>query len=214
MSTLKKDNTGFHLKHLFIGSEGVLGIVTKASIHCPPLPKAVNLAFLGVESFDKILQTYKEAKRDLGEILSSFEMIDQQSIEAVTVNLNVTSPIQQFPFYILIETNGSNEVHDQEKMSKFLERLMADGTISDGTTTNEIGKMRHIWSLREQIAEGLLHDGYVFKYDLSFPLDQFYSIVPMMRKRLAGENVIRCCGYGHIGTYYVIMYILWSSTGK
>lgn len=56
LQTLKKDNTGFHLKHLFIGSEGTLGIVTKVAIHCPPLPKSINLAFLG-KSFTRFDQS-------------------------------------------------------------------------------------------------------------------------------------------------------------
>ncbi|KAK9869498.1 hypothetical protein WA026_003251 [Henosepilachna vigintioctopunctata] len=68
LSSLKKDNTGFHLKHLFIGSEGSLGIVTKVAIQCPPKPKAVNLAFLGLESFENILEVFKRSKQGVGEI--------------------------------------------------------------------------------------------------------------------------------------------------
>ncbi|XP_044268012.1 D-2-hydroxyglutarate dehydrogenase, mitochondrial [Tribolium madens] len=198
LSTLKKDNTGFHLKHLFIGSEGSLGVVTKVAIQCPPKPEAVNLAFLGVNSFDKILTTFKRAKRELGEILSSFEMIDEQSISAVIDHLKVKSPISEHPFYILVETQGSNDVHDQEKVTKFLENLMGDGVAQDGTVTSEPSKMKVIWELRERIAEAFLHDGYVFKYDITLPLEKFYSVVEVMRKRL-GSEVIRCCGYGHIG---------------
>ncbi|XP_064212864.1 D-2-hydroxyglutarate dehydrogenase, mitochondrial isoform X1 [Tribolium castaneum] len=198
LSALKKDNTGFHLKHLFIGSEGSLGVVTKVAIQCPSKPEAVNLAFLGVDSFDKILTTFKRAKRELGEILSSFEMIDEQSINAVIDHLKVKSPISQHPFYILVETQGSNDGHDQEKITKFLENLMGDGVAQDGTVTNEPSKMKVIWDLRERIAEAFLHDGYVFKYDITLPLEKFYSVVEVMREKL-GSEVVRCCGYGHIG---------------
>ncbi|KAJ3633747.1 hypothetical protein MTP99_010676 [Tenebrio molitor] len=198
LSALKKDNTGFHLKHLFIGSEGALGIVTKVAIQCPSKPDAVNLAFLGVESFDQILTTFRRAKRELGEILSSFEMIDEQSIRAVIGHLKVKSPISEYPFYVLVETQGSNDAHDQEKINKFLENIMGDGTVLDGTVTNEPSKMKVIWELRERIAEAFLHDGYVFKYDITLPLEKFYSIVDVMRERI-GSEVIRCCGYGHIG---------------
>lgn len=168
------------------------------AIQCPPKPEAVNLAFLGVDSFEKILTTFKRAKRELGEILSSFEMIDEQSINAVIGHLKVKSPISEHPFYILVETQGSCDAHDQEKVSKFLEKLMGDGVADDGTVTNEPSKMKVIWELRERVAEGLLHDGYVFKYDISLPLEKFYSIVEVMRERL-GKDVSRCCGYGHIG---------------
>lgn len=82
MSNFKKDNTGYHLKHLFIGSEGSLGIVTKLALHCPTAPNAVNLAFVGLENFENVREAYLLAKRELGEILSSIEMIDELSLEA------------------------------------------------------------------------------------------------------------------------------------
>lgn len=75
MTNFKKDNTGYHLKHLFIGSEGSLGIVTKVALYCPTASKSVNLAFLGLESYQNVLDTYLLAKRELGEILSSVEMV-------------------------------------------------------------------------------------------------------------------------------------------
>lgn len=58
MSNFKKDNTGYHLKHLFIGSEGTLGIITKVAMHCPTLSKAINVAFLGLESYQSVMDTY------------------------------------------------------------------------------------------------------------------------------------------------------------
>nr|CAD7197965.1 unnamed protein product [Timema douglasi] len=108
LSCLKKDNTGYHLKHLFIGSEGTLGLVTKVAIHCPPNPKSINTAFLGLNSFDDVLRTYKDARAGLGEILSSCEMMDAQSLDVCTSNLKLRNPISDFPFYMLIETAGSN----------------------------------------------------------------------------------------------------------
>nr|CAD7394669.1 unnamed protein product [Timema cristinae] len=117
LSCLKKDNTGYHLKHLFIGSEGTLGLVTKVAIHCPPNPKSTNTAFLGLNSFDDVLRTYKDARAGLGEILSSCEMMDAQSLDACTSNLKLRNPIRDFPFYMLIETAGSNGKHDEEKLT-------------------------------------------------------------------------------------------------
>lgn len=84
MSNFKKDNTGYHLKHLFIGSEGSLGIITKLSIQCPTASKAVNVAFLGLRSYDAVMKTFLLAKRELGEILSSVEMIDEVSLHCST----------------------------------------------------------------------------------------------------------------------------------
>ncbi|XP_071053094.1 D-2-hydroxyglutarate dehydrogenase, mitochondrial isoform X2 [Onthophagus taurus] len=199
LSTLKKDNTGYHLKHLFIGSEGTLGFITKIAIQCPPKPKALNVAYLGVNSFEDILKTFKMAKSNLGEILSSFELIDEKSLDVVSTYYGMKSPIGIYPFYILIETQGSNLAHDEEKMNLFLEKVMNEGIVLNGTVTNEDSKMKSIWALRERITEGLLCDGYVFKYDLSYPVKEFYAIVEDLRERLKDPEVFRICGYGHVG---------------
>nr|XP_045618024.1 D-2-hydroxyglutarate dehydrogenase, mitochondrial-like isoform X2 [Procambarus clarkii] len=198
LSTMKKDNTGYDLKHLFIGSEGTLGLITKVAINCPPRPQSVNLAFLGLQTFDDVLKTYKDAKNKLGEILSSCEFIDWSSIECVEKNLKLKAPIGVHPFYMLIETSGSNSTHDEEKLNIFLEEALESGIVSDGTTATEPSRMQHIWSIRERIAEALIVDGYTYKYDISLPLPHFYKMVEDMKEHL-GSSVIRCCGYGHIG---------------
>lgn len=198
MSNFKKDNTGYHLKHLFIGSEGSLGVVTKLSLHCPTKPNAVNLAFVGLENFQQVLNAFLLAKKELGEILSSVEMIDEPSLEASTTMCNLQSPIQKYPFYMLFETSGSNDEHDKEKLNNFLKNAMEKSIIVDGVATNEPSKMRNIWDTRERIAESLLKMGYCFKYDLSLPLSNFYDIVGAVRERV-GNHAKLVSGYGHIG---------------
>lgn len=69
-------------------------------------------------------------------------MIDRLSLDLVTGHLKVKSPLEVYPFYMVIETHGSNNAHDEEKLNKFLECVMAEGLVVDGTTTNEPGKMR------------------------------------------------------------------------
>ncbi|XP_012234746.1 D-2-hydroxyglutarate dehydrogenase, mitochondrial [Linepithema humile] len=203
LNTLKKNNTGYHLKHLFIGSEGTLGIVTKVVIQCPAMPKAVNLAFLGLASFDKVLQTYHLAKRELGEILSSCEMMDRLSMDVSINNLGMKNPLTSHEdgheFYMVIETSGSHMGHDEEKLSSFVEKAINDNIIENGTLTNEKTKVNNIWALRERISEGILHDGYVFKYDISLPLSSFYEVIEVLRKRLRDPRIIRISGYGHLG---------------
>ncbi|RXG72720.1 D-2-hydroxyglutarate dehydrogenase, mitochondrial, partial [Armadillidium vulgare] len=111
LSTMKKDNTGYSLKHLFIGSEGTLGIVTRVSIHCVTKPQATSVAFLGLDTFEDVLKTFKEARRKLGEILSSCEFIDDISLDSVTSNLNLSSPIgNNNKFYMLIETSAKGRI--------------------------------------------------------------------------------------------------------
>lgn len=198
LRSLKKDNTGYHLKHLFIGSEGTLGVVTKIAIHCPVLPNAINLGFFGVKNFDNVLQLYKSAKRNLGEILSAFEMADFDSINATAKNLNLPNPIADYPFYVVVETHGSHEAHDNEKLMKFLSNEMEKGLILDGTVTSEPNKMQTIWNLRESIAAAGLAAGYMFKYDVSIPQNNYYDLIPILKKRL-GDKARLVFGYGHIG---------------
>ena len=87
---------------------GTLGLVTRIALACPPRPNAVNVSFLGLESFSKVLETFKAARSNLAEILSSCEFIDAGSLDVVRQNLGLTSPLQEdYPFYMLIETSGS-----------------------------------------------------------------------------------------------------------
>jgi len=199
LSTLKKDNTGYDLKQLFIGSEGTLGVVTAVSLACPPVPKSVNLTFLGVDSYEKIQEAYKMAKGKLGEILSAFEFLDNSCRESVTENLKLKYPIDEHPFYILIETSGSCAAHDTEKLDEFLEEVMAEGIVLDGTVASEPSKMNEIWKIRESVAEALLHDGPgCYKYDISLPVPHMYNIVNIMREKF-GNEATRIVGYGHFG---------------
>lgn len=108
------------------------------------------------------------------------------------------SPISDYPFYLLIETSGSNADHDAEKVSSFLEGALGRGDILDGTMTSEPAKIAEIWRLRELIAVAYVKEKYIFKYDISVPVLQFYDIVPTLRERL-GDTVSCVCGFGHMG---------------
>lgn len=198
MSNFKKDNTGYHLKHLFIGSEGSLGIVTRLSLHCPTASSSINVTFLGLKSYDAVMKTFLLAKKELGEIISSVEMIDEISLKCSTSVFNLQCPIGEFPFYMLIETSGSNQSHDKEKLDHFLQKAMETELVIDGVSTDEPSKMHTIWQIRERIADSLISFGYCFKYDLSLPLSHFYEIVPATRKQV-GDLASFVCGYGHIG---------------
>jgi len=198
LQTLRKDNTGYDLKQLMIGSEGTLGIITKLAILCPQKPSAVNLSFLGANSFQDLLLLLKEARKQLGEILSAVEFMDSECMRLTTSNLGLKNPISDHSFYMLIETSGSNFDHDEEKLASFLSNILESGLASDGTLATDSSKILEIWALRERMAEAILHDGYNFKYDMSFKADVMYNMVEDTRKHLAGK-VKSVVGYGHIG---------------
>ncbi|NWX32278.1 D2HDH protein, partial [Notiomystis cincta] len=197
LTSLRKDNTGYDLKQLFIGSEGTLGVITAVSILCPQKPKAVNLAFLGCQSFAKVLETFTTCRTILGEILSAYEFMDEKCMELVERHLKLSNPVTGSPFYVLIETSGSNSTHDKEKLNSFLEQAMASGLVTDGTVATSDKKIKAS-HLRERITEALTHDGYVYKYDISLPVGKLYDLVTDMRARL-GQSAKNVVGYGHLG---------------
>ncbi len=115
LTTLRKNNTGYDIKQLFIGAEGTIGIITAASILCPQRSKAMNVAYFGLESYEKVQKAFVEAKNQLSEILSAFEMMDGQSQNIVHAVTGKKRPLEgEHPFYCLIETSGSNTEHDGE----------------------------------------------------------------------------------------------------
>ncbi|KAK7746137.1 D-lactate ferricytochrome c oxidoreductase [Diatrype stigma] len=214
LSRLRKDNTGYDLKQLFIGGEGTIGMITAVSIHCPQRPKAVNVAFLGVDSYDKLLVAFREAKAQLGEILSAFEMMDSPSQELLhAVRPEAKRPLDSgpYPFYCLIETSGSNADHDAEKLGQFLEHVLEKEVVADGVLAQDETQLRALWAQREGIPEVSNHAGGVYKYDVSLPLRDLYRLVDDTRQRLrdaglAGASiddesfpVVDVLGYGHMG---------------
>ncbi|KAF2070493.1 hypothetical protein CYY_008191 [Polysphondylium violaceum] len=199
LSTLRKDNTGYDLKQLFIGSEGTLGVITKLSFITPPKPTSVNVALFSCHSFDRVQQVLIRAKKQLGDILSAFEFMDRPCIDLVLKHQAGTrEPFDDStPFYVLMETSGFNEVHDGEKLSSFLESIMGDELIVDGSVATDSKNMTSFWKLRETITESLGKEGATYKYDLSLPIDQFYQLVAVMREKLDGKALVY--GFGHVG---------------
>ncbi|KAK6924488.1 FAD-linked oxidase, C-terminal [Dillenia turbinata] len=200
LGTLRKDNTGYDLKHLFIGSEGSLGIVTKVSILTPPKLPSVHVAFLACQDFYGCQKLLLEAKTKLGEILSAFEFLDYEAMDLVLKNLEgVRNPLPPsiHNFYVLIETTGSDESLDREKLEAFLLRLMEHGLISDGVLAQDINQASSFWRIREGVPEALMKAGAVYKYDLSLPVEKMYDLVEDMRTRL-GDSA-KVIGYGHLG---------------
>jgi FAD/FMN-containing dehydrogenases len=144
LSKIQKDNTGYDLKHLFIGAEGTLGVITKVAIKCPRLPTARNVAFLACESFDMVRKTLTCAKDELGEILAAFEFIDEQMLDQVgnRKKIPVKHGERNYPFCILLETQGSNDEHDMAKLESFVEKSITLGNVVDGTLAQDMKQVR------------------------------------------------------------------------
>ncbi|KAI9360828.1 hypothetical protein DFJ73DRAFT_957126 [Zopfochytrium polystomum] len=214
---LRKDNTGFDLKHLFIGGEGTLGVVSSVSILAPRRPTSVNVAVLATDSFPSVLKVFSQAKTELNEILSAFEFWDGSASDLVFKHhASARDPFsspgelrQTHPFYVLIETAGSNKDHDSEKLGAFLERLLDGGLVATGALAESEAQQAAMWSLRESITEACSKDGRGgnLKYDVSMPVSVLYECVEAIRGRLAEKGLYGpgsgregvVVGFGHMG---------------
>lgn len=211
---LRKDNTGFDMKQLFIGSEGTIGIITGVTILTPKRPSAMNVAVFSLPSYEAVQKVYTETKTHLGEILSAFEFFDKQAYNLVRHHQQESgeTPRKVFEtegeFYVLVETGGSRGEHDEEKLQGLLEDLMENDLILDGVLAQDTTQYQALWKMRELIPESAGKTGSVYKYDLSVPVPKMYSLVEKMRTRLeqaglfkeqGGGRIREIVGYGHIG---------------
>lgn len=207
MSSLRKDNAGYDLKQLFIGSEGTLGVITKAELKLFPRPLSTQVLLLRVGSFEDLLRVHKLASLSLAECLSAFEVMDAQSLR---LGANSGFPFPQTAesdnssFCALIETHGANAAHDFEKLGLLLERINeANIPILDEALAQSAEQARKLWSVREELPVMLAKAGTIYKFDVSFPLHQFYDAVVVLRKQAADAGIpldeVAIVGYGHFG---------------
>ncbi|KAF9535873.1 FAD-binding domain-containing protein [Crepidotus variabilis] len=211
LTTLRKDNTGYDLKQLFIGAEGTLGVITGVSILTPPQPQASNNVILSLPSFDNVLPLYQTVKRQLSEILSAFEFIDRTAYNlAVKHGQGRALPESETvgaECFILVETSGGRREHDSEKLLDLLESLLgADKPlINSGVLSQSPAEFSSLWALREGVTEAVSKEGKAYKYDISVPLASFKQVVDDTREHLRSKGLLHdkavkyVLGYGHVG---------------
>jgi len=198
LSPNRKDTTGYDLKQLFIGGEGTLGVVTKVAISVSRKPQAVNVMFLGLDSWDNVLATQRRVRSDLGEIISAIEYLDSNCMQLTLEHQQVQNPLpEDYPFYMLIETHGNNNDHDQEKIMSFLEASFEEGIVSNGSMAENESHIGNMWAVRERISESLGKAGAVYKYDISLPVEEKQSMIEKMQDKV-GEKA-KVYGFGHLG---------------
>ncbi|KAF4572774.1 FAD-binding Oxidoreductase/Transferase Type 4 [Pleurotus pulmonarius] len=211
LTSLRKDNTGYDLKQLFIGAEGTLGIITGVSILTPPAPQASNNVILALPHFDNVLPLYKEVKRQLSEILSAFEFIDRTAYDLAVKHGQgrglTEEEVDGAQCFVLVETSGGRREHDEEKLNDLLESLLgADKPlITNGVLSQSPAQFSSLWSLREGVTEAVSKEGKAYKYDISVPLSTFKQVVDVTREHLRSKGLLHdgavkhVIGYGHVG---------------
>ncbi|KAH8120087.1 FAD-binding domain-containing protein [Phellopilus nigrolimitatus] len=211
LSELRKDNTGYDLKQLFIGAEGTLGIITGVSILAAPAPQATNNVILALPTFKNVLPLFMKVKQHLSEILSAFEFIDRGAYELAVKHGQGKAlsdeDIEGAECFVLVETSGGKREHDEEKLNELLETLLEadEPLINTGVLSQSPAQFASIWALREGITEAVSKEGKAYKYDISIPLASFKDVVDTTREHLRSKGLIRegavrhVVGYGHVG---------------
>jgi len=220
----RKDNTGYDLKHLFIGAEGTLGVITKVAVACPPLPSSKNVALLVCDSYSAVLKVLDASKRELGEILSAMELMDWQTLSLVRQNhtggnedetamlldemlaFTTCQDSTRRPLYLLVETQGSNSEHDNAKMNTFLGQLYESSIINNGYLATDSRKMNSFWNIREGCNPSVARSGYVYKYDVSVPIEEYMEIAAEVEATLLSLSTnndkrfseTKVCVWGHL----------------
>ncbi|KAJ6519632.1 FAD-binding domain-containing protein [Mycena sanguinolenta] len=211
LTSLRKDNTGYDLKQLFIGAEGTLGIITAVSILTPPSPQASNNVILALPHFDNVQPLYRTVKRQLSEILSAFEFIDRTAYDLAVKHGQGRAlsdeDVEGAACFVLVETSGGRREHDEQKLEDLLSSLYDEETplINSGVLSQNPAQFSSLWALREGVTEAVSKEGKAYKYDISIPLASFQTVVDTTRehlrsKGLLGEHAVKhVLGYGHVG---------------
>ncbi|QRI62394.1 FAD-binding oxidoreductase [Shinella sp. PSBB067] len=203
LSSFVKDNTGYDLKHLFIGSEGTLGVITRAVLRLHPAPQSVNTALLAFETFEAVAETLGLMRRDLNGTLSSFEIMWAEffhfNVDAV---LNSRSPIEgRYPFYILCESEGFEAEADAALFETVVGRAIEDGLVADAVIAASSRQRQELWRIREDFEAEMQLFKTMIDFDVSLPVASMEAFVSEVERRL-NEEVPGNLGLhvlGHLG---------------
>jgi len=194
---LRKDNAGYNLKHLFIGAEGTLGIVTAVTLKLYPYPRVQQTAMVATASLAELMDAFVSVRNHFADNLCGFEIISQTAMEVVCeCGKDAEEPFDSpFPWYGLIELNSTDP--DLDLLGPLTKLLQSSYTFRIADTEEEAQKL---WSLREQISDAQKKKGASIKHDVSLPLNRLVDFIAeaseLVKQRIPG--VLVCC-FGHAG---------------
>ncbi len=172
MNKMLKNNAGYDLKHLFIGSEGTLGIVTRAVCRLRPKPRSVNTAFVGIATFDDVVSFLAFLESSFGGELGSFEVMWAAYDQFVRERCpSLRPPLKPgHGFYVLIETLGNAPDSDASKLEEILAEAMEKGLVADASVAQSDQQRAAFWAIRENAGEGFRTMGPMCSFDVSMPI--------------------------------------------
>jgi len=203
LSGLRKDNTGYDLRHLFIGSEGTLGVITGAIMKLYPMPKSQLTAFAAVPSLEAAVQLLGLAHQHLGSGLTGFEVMGQFALGLVAKHF----PQQRVPFWqesewcvVLENSDNESETHARECFERLLEAAMEAECVTDAVVAESMAQAHALWHIRESIPMAQAEEGLNIKHDISINVSRIPDFVretnALLLERFPGARMVV---YGHLG---------------
>ena len=199
---LRKDNTGYDLKNLFIGSEGTLGIITAAVLKLFPLPAARATAFLAVPDPEAALALLNKAKASAGGTLTTFEIMPRIGLDFVVRHASgARDPLSEpSPWYVLMEVSAQQASGLDEHVEAFLGEALEKGIVTDAALAGSLTQRADFWKLREMLSEVQTYEGGSIKHDVSVPIHATPEF--LARAIAAVEAMVPGCRpvpFGHLG---------------
>ena len=205
LSGLRKDNTGYDLRHLFIGSEGTLGVITAATMKLYPLPVLQLTAMAVLPSLEAAVELLGLAHRYLGAGLTGFEVMGRFALGLVVKHF----PQQQVPFYsdtafpyfvVLENSDFESEAHARSQFEKLLEVALAQGCVQDAVVAESLAQAQALWHIRESIPLAQAQEGLNIKHDISIAVSRIPAFVREAEALLVQAYPrARLVNYGHLG---------------
>ena len=203
LSGLRKDNTGYDLRDLFIGSEGTLGIITAATLKLYPQPAARLTAWAAVPSMQQAVTLLGLAHQHLGAGLTGFEVMGQFALSLVAKNFSqLRVPLyESSAFCVLLENSDTeSETHARAQFERLLETALEQGCVTDAVVAENIAQARQLWHIRESIPLAQAEEGLNIKHDISIAVSRIPEFVAvtdaLLRQALPG---VRLVNFGHLG---------------
>ena len=199
---LLKNNAGFDLKHMFIGSEGTLGIITRVTLRLHALPRSQSVALCGCACFDDTIKLLRAADRALGSNLTAFEAMWQEfhdlALDVMPGTRRAFS--ENYPLYVLIETRGGDQNRDQEALEEFLNQATTDGLINDAVVSRSSADVAKIWAMRDASGEIARSLEKFANLDVSIPIGKREDFIGRVREALSSRwPQSKGVYFGHIG---------------
>ena len=200
---LRKDNTGYDLRDLFIGAEGTLGIITAAVLKLHPKPTATQTAFLAMTSPEAALTLLNFSRDAFGPALTTFELISSICMDLVHQHFPaIPLPFpERYSYYVLLEiSDHESEQHARAMMETVLERAMQEAIIVDAVIAESVAQATHLWQLRENISMAQALEGKNIKHDISLPSSAIPEFMSVTRRELDQQfKDCRIVCFGHMG---------------